>query len=300
MKKAIALIIALVLLGTIFGLSATYRNHKQAETMKTTNRPIVNTTQDKEITDEDIVVQTEDGKYKLYYKNNIATLTYEDAKLEFFTWGRSIELETPGLYYMDFDDDGKNELIIKLIDSFNDVKENSASTYSLFFVKPVTDGNGETTLSFFDAQSSLWKKSFDAYVNEEISQLKTDKSCIQFVMTNNDNQITYDEKTGITNNKYVGFAKADSNEKGEPYTVLSYYKGAGVYSIDEDGSISLDIQLFVTYEEVKDAYQIGNIHCDIAFDSTHFYIQEDTISFVALEEYEIADPRDNIDIDIDR
>lgn len=297
MKKAIPLLAALVLLGTIFGVSSAYRNHKQAEAMKTTASPIHSTTQSKELTDNDIVVQTDDGKYKLYHKNNIATLTYDDAKLEFFTWSRSIELETPTLYYMDFDDDGEKELIIRLIDSFSDIDNPASKTYSLFFIQPSTDENGKAKLSSFDAQSGMWKRIFAAYVKEEISQLKIDKNCIQFVMTNNGNEITYDEQTGITNNKYVGFAKTDCDENGEPYTVLSYYKGAGIYTVADDGSISLDVQLFVTYEEAKDAYQIGNIHCEVAFDSTHFYLHENTVEFIPLEEYEIDDPRDNMDID---
>ncbi len=296
MKKAIPLLIALVILGTIFGASAAYRNHQQAESLRTTAAPRTETTESKELTENDVIVQTDDGKYKLYYKNNTATLTYGDAKLEFYTWGRSIELETPTFHYMDFNDDGENELIIRIIDSYNDVKSTSSKSYSLFFIHPV-EKNGKIELSSFSAQPSMWKRTFQAYVKEEISQLKNTKKYIQFVMTNNGNTISYDEKTGIAKNKYVGYAKTDSDDKGQYYTVLSYYKGVGVYSVLDNGKITLDIQLFVTYEEIKDARQIGNIHCEVACDSSHFYVKSDTISFIPLEEYEIDDPRDTVQND---
>ena len=291
MKKAIPLLIVLILLGVIFGASSFYKNKHHIENPKNSTPGNTYRTQSKELTDDDIIVQTDDGKYKLYYKNRIVYVTYEDAKLEFNTWSRAIELETPTLHYMDFDKDGENELIIRIIDNFNDVKETTADTYNLFFINPV-EKDGKIELNCFSAQQSLWINAFKHGVKEEISQLNNTKKFIQYVMTNKGTAITYDENTGLSKNKYVGYAKTDCDDRKQYYTLSSYYKGVGVYSVLENGKVTLDIQLFVTYEETREAYQIGNIHCDIKFDSSHFYLASDSISFIPLKEYEITDPRD--------
>ena len=291
MKKAIPLLIAIVILGSIFGFSVNYQKQRVKNTLETTSAAPETTKADKELTSDDIILQTDDGLYKLYYKNNTATITYKDARLDFYSMNKSIELETPVFHYHDYDKDGKKDLIIRIIDSYDATSRDGVNTYSLVYIRPIEQEDGSVTLSTFTANTKLWKRIFNSSVKEQLSQLKNTNKYIQYVMTNPTAAIEYDENTGISTNSYVYFAKTDCDENKNYYTVSNYYKGLGVYNIDENGKISLDIQFFVNYKETGTSVQIGNLHCSLSIDVDHFYIVQGSISLEPFEDYEIADPR---------
>lgn len=291
MKKAIPLLIAIVILGVIFGISINYKNKIVQNTLESTSDAPSSNNNDRELTEDDIIAKTDDGLYKLYYKNDIAAITYKDASLNIYSIGKSIELETPVFYYHDFDKDGKKDLIIRMIDNYDASIKKDFNTYTLVFVKPIEQDDGSFVITTFSANAKLWKTTFKNAVKEQMSQLKNTNKFIQYVMTNPTSAIEYDENTGISTNKYVGFAKADCDEAKNYYNVTGYYKGLGDYNIDENGKISLEIQLFVNYKETENPVQIGNLHCTLGIDVDHFYIEQNSISFVPLDGYEITDPR---------
>lgn len=291
MKKIIPLVVLLIAVIGVFVFSINYRNKQLTQQNITAENTTYNQNTDNTITEADIIAENEEAGCKLYFKNNVATLEYSGAKLEFDNWDRAIAVKMPELYYNDFDNDGTKELIIRIVDNYSDVTGNDEYSYTLYLIKP-EEKDGETVLNYTTAQASTWKTVFNNLVKFEVTQLIECKKFLQFAMNDSDKAINYDEKTGITDNKHVSYAQADSSAKKEFYTITRYSRGLGIYNIQEDGTITLDVQVIINYEETVGDYHIGNIHCDMMIQDGVFMVKPKTISFVVLDKYKITDPRD--------
>lgn len=292
MKKIIAIILLLVLLIGIFAYSIVYKNNKE-QALTTDISTTTVSADDGSLSDGDLIAQSAEGGYKLYYKNGVATVTYGDAYLTFTGWNQSIELQTPELYYGDFDGDSENELIIRLIDSYEEILGTTQYSYALYLIKP-SEENGETTLSYATASSSTWSNVFSNSIKFEVTQLSSCKKILQFALNDADESINYDESTGITDNEYVSYALADCSDSKEYYTLSGFSYGIGVYNVSDD-DITLDIQIIGQYSETDDDSLLGNIHCDIIIQNGSFKISPNSISFVPLEEKTVNDPRNSAD-----
>ncbi|MCM1114859.1 MAG: hypothetical protein NC397_05110 [Clostridium sp.] len=298
MKKIIPLIILLIIAIGIFAVSINYRNNKTPEAHTDSTGVSYSVREENtKLEKEDIIAENKEGNYQLYFKNNIATLVHNKARIDFTSWGKSIATKNPELYYSDFDKDGEKELIIKLVENGNNITGKTEYSYILYMFKPEKDENGDEQLKYITASSQNWTSVFSSYVKLEITQLKNCKKFLQFAMNDSTEEINYDSKTGITDNKYVAYGKADCSNKKEYYTVSGYNKGIGVYNVDENGKITLDIQIIVKYEESSLNYHIGNIHCDMKISDNTFLVEPNTISLKPLEEYSITDPRETADAD---
>ena len=291
MKKMIPLVILLIAVIGVFAFSVNYRNKQQTQQNINTEDTTYNQKTDNTITEADIIAENEEAGCKLYFKNNVATLEYGGAKLEFDNWNRSIAVKVPDLYYNDFDNDGTKELIIRIVDNYSNVTGNNEYSYTLYLIKP-EEKDGETVLNYTTAQANTWKTVFNNLVKFEVTQLIECKKYLQFAMNDSDKAINYDEKTGITDNKHVSYARADSSAKKEFYTITGYSRGLGIYNIQENGTITLDVQVIINYEETVGDYHIGNIHCDMMIQDGVFMVKPKTISFVVLDSYKVTDPRD--------
>lgn len=291
MKKIIPLVILLIAVIGVFAFSVNYRNKQQIQHNITAEDTTYNKNTDNTITEADIIAENEESGCKLYLKNNIATLEYSGAKLEFDNWDRAIAVKVPELYYSDFDNDGIKEIIIRIVDNYSDVTGNNEYSYALYLIKP-EEKDGETVLNYTTAQASTWKTVFNNLVKFEVTQLIECKKYLQFAMNDSNKAINYDKKTGITDNKHVSYAQADCNNKKEFYTITRYNRGLGIYNIQENGTITLDVQVIINYEEVVGDYHIGNIHCDMMIQDGVFMVKPKSISFVVLDSYKVTDPRD--------
>ena len=125
-----------------------------------------------------------------------------------------------------------------------------------------------------------------------MTQLKSCKKFLQFTMNDAEETITYNEKTGITTNKYVGYGLALCSNSKTYYTLDRWNKGAGIYNLDKNGNISLDIQVLVNYKEISDTQYIGNIHCGMEIVDGAFILKPNTIVFNSVDPYKVSDPRD--------
>ena len=108
-----------------------------------------------------------------------------------------------------------------------------------------------------------------------------------------DEEIKYDEKTGLTTNEYGGYATALTDVKNNYYTMNQWGKGIGIYDLDaETGNMTVDIQVLVNYEETKNTQYVGDIHCNVDVINGRFGIVPKTIVFIPKAEYVVNDPRD--------
>ena len=295
MKKYIPLTLLLIVLIGLFAYSVSFRDSREQAIITDNEISAVTTTAaDDTLSDSDLIAQNEEGGYKLYYKNGIATVTYKDygdAVLNFTGWEKTIDIKKPQLYYADFDSDSEKELLIKIVDNYEEILGKTEYTYALYFIEP-QEKDGTTILTYNTAQDSTWKNVFSKSIKLEVTQLNECKKILQFAMNDAEEPIYYDEKTGITDNKYVSYALADCSDKKEYYTLESFAYGVGVYDIQQDNKITLDVQVIGKYKETEQRSLCGNIHCNITYTGGDFRIQPSTIEFIPLDERAVNDPRD--------
>ncbi|MDE5964208.1 MAG: hypothetical protein K2G65_02250 [Eubacterium sp.] len=288
MKKILPLIAVLIAVIIAFAFSVNYKNKKAQKNHADSIITEVKSTEPKK---NELIAENKESGYKLFFDGETATLVSADnLELSFSSWKKSIAIAVPELYYNDFDGDGNKELIIKTVDSSTKVTGKTVYSYELYLITQQTV-DGAEKLQYSIARESTWKDVFNSAIKFEVTQLKT-KKILQFAMNDINEQITYDEETGLTDNKYVSYALALSDTKKHYYTILKYNRGLGVYNILEDGTITLDIQVIVNYNESKENHHIGNIHTEMMINEGKFQVKPKTISFETLDEYKVSDPRE--------
>lgn len=288
MKKILPLIAVLIAVIIAFAFSVSYKN-KRAQENHAEN--VITKSNSTEPLKKELIAENKESGYKLFFDGETATLvSANNLELAFSSWKKAIAIAVPELYYNDFDGDGNKELIIKTVDSSTKVTGKTVYSYELYLITQQTV-DGAEKLQYSIARESTWKDVFNSAIKFEVTQLKT-KKILQFAMNDINEQITYDEETGLTDNKYVSYALALSDTKKHYYTILKYNRGLGVYNILEDGTITLDIQVIVNYNESNENHHIGNIHTEIIIADGKFRVKPKTISFETLEEYKVSDPRE--------
>ena len=304
MKKSIILI-AVLLIAAIgaFIFSYQYRNQQISEQTSVSSK--FSTTEAKRSSQADsntkesvLLAEDKENDYKIYYDSEaeILTIIHGEYLKEFKTWGYAIRCETPTIFCKDYDDDGEIEMVIKIVggkQEKRDAKGKPLYTYVLYMFKPITTSIGEKTFSAIIATEDTWKTPFTNAIRCEMTQLESCKKILQFAMDDIKEEIAYDEKTGLTTNKYGGYATALTDVKNNYYTMKQWSKGFGIYNLDTDtGAMTLDIQLIVGYKETSKTQYVGDIHCDVDIKDNKFYIVPKTIVFVPKSNYIVNDPRD--------
>lgn len=244
-----------------------------------------------------LVAENKEGNYQLYKEKNNVILVHEDIEKSFENWYWSVGEKTPEMYYADFDDDGEKELLIVMVISrAGYTNANNEGYYNaMVMVEPIVDEKGNKDFSVITAGAETWKRPFTEAIKCELSQLKSNDKFLQFVMDDCDETFAYDDKTGISTNKYVYYAKAIRLADGSYAKFSRWVRGSNKYYVGENNELLLDLQLLAYYEGVKAAQYIGDIHMNIAFKDGKFIIVPNTISFVPNPEFLVSDPRKKAD-----
>lgn len=295
MKKIFS-VTAVLLLVIIFAVSFQYKSNKvkndlsaasqgvtHSQTQESTSTPLNKNT---------LLVETSDKEYQVYFDGKTQTVVHGEHKYKIENLDWYVKIEPPSVYSVDIDNDGKKELLLReMYTSIKTHDDNWENLYAVMLFKPVTRADGKKEFDVVIANEDTWKNIFDSSINCEMTQLKKCKKILQLSMDDADEKISYDEKTGISKGKYVGYARALSNANNKYYTLKRWDKGAGIYNIDKNGNISLDIQVLVTFEETTSVQNIGNIHCDIDLIKGKLSIVPRTIAFIPSPYYPVNDPR---------
>jgi hypothetical protein len=229
----------------------------------------------------------QDGIY-LYKQGDKVVLVNNGEETEFDNWSSMIDASTPQLYYENFDSDDDKEIIVRAVSSVN--SETNEYIYDLYVLNPVkTDST--TTYNVLHASSSTWNEVLTDMVKQEISQLKMCDKFIQVAMiVGTDNSIHYNKDTGIAEDGYSNYAKALQKSDGSYYQLDKWSRGNGVYTV-EDGKISVDIGLNISYQDTSLVQNIGDIHFELYIDDDNdFAITKKSMVFVPKDEYKVSDP----------
>ncbi len=233
-----------------------------------------------------LLASLEKEKFYLYQRKNTVILEHNGKETEFDNWSRMIAAQPPAMYYSDFDSDGEKELIIKAVSELSSTSDKYV--YELYVLNPDKKGGYNVTL----ASSDTWSEMFSEMITQEVSQLKSCKKIVQFSMITGDSSIIYNKKTGIAENGYSGYAKALQDVNGEYLTIDNWTKGIGLYDIDKNNNITVDIEIKATYKNTSTVQDIGNIHFELDFnDNNTFSITEKSMIFKANDKYKVSSPK---------
>lgn len=298
MKKVIALVVAVVLCIGVFAFSMIYRNQKNQEQHQSLQEISTEESSDSQSqSSTGLVIETKDKEYQVYFDGEIVTVKKGDYEIEMKTWQDSFKAEIPVSATKDMDGDGEKELLLRVRTGTNNNDDGTKTTvYAIYMFDPVTTSSGEKTFDTVIANTNTWAEPFGETVRAEVTQLESCKKILQYAMESVENEIVYD-KNGLGTGDYVGYAKALSDSKNQYYTYKDWSMGQGVYNLDEDGNITLDIQILVEYEEVEESQIIGFVKCNIQFEDGAFSIVPKQISFEAQEKYKVTDQRERAESD---
>lgn len=301
MKKTIAICVLLAAVIGTFIYSYQYRSEKITQQTSVIAATSAQTTESETANEEEaaqgrhLVAEDKENDYQIYFDGTNTEIVHGEYKRTFTSWSYSLSCEDPVIYCKDYDGDGDNELMLKIVNGRLEEqydKNSSPYTYALYMFEPITTSSGEKTFSAIVASADTWKEPFAEAINCELTQLKNCNKFLQFTMDDADETIVYNEKTGITTNEHVGYGLAFCDNSKNYYTLDRWTRGAGIYDLDKNGNITLDIQVLVNYQEITDTQYLGNIHCEMTVTDNMFSISPNTIVFNAIDPYEVADPRD--------
>lgn len=298
-------IVLLIAAGIVFGFSYYYREKKNSENIVLTTQLITTTKPNETTTAKADTVYYDDNGFKLFIDSkNVAYIEYNSVRKELdgFDW---VLKQTPvDYYYGDFNNDKEKELLVLYSSPANDLNNSLIPQDKLDFknyhryaalIKPIVDSSGKQDFNIVYADQNTWKKPFEQAINAKMNQLKSCDKYLQFVMDDNDVELKYDKKTGISSNKHVYYAKALNNENKDGYKkFVKWSKGEGNYYVDKKGALRLNIMVLAYYEDSNRAQYVGDIQSGVSINKKgKFTITPKTIEFAPKDKYVMPDVRNN-------
>lgn len=295
MKKIVAIVLAVALAVGVFAFSVIYRNKKNEEQHQSLLTVSTQEDQQDSTQSSQSVLVSDDGEYELFIDGDVVEVVKGDYRIEMNNWVDSFNTELPKIVSKDVDGDDENELLLRVYAAKHANDDGTkTSIYAIFLLDPVVNADGEKTFETATANTNTWTLPFGQTVRAEVTQLKSCKKILQFAMESVENEITYDED-GLGTGDYVGYAAALSDSKRNYYTLEDWSLGQGVYDLDEEGNITLQIQVLAEYKEIEEKQIMGFINCKIQFADGAFSIVPKQIYFEASDLYKVTDPRDAAD-----
>lgn len=282
----LTLIVAIGIIVGVYYYFHGYNKPNQDLTLTTATSQAV--TQD---TAKKMLAENKEGGFKLYLQGSKVILEHDGASNTFTGWSEYITKKEPTMYYEDFNKDGKKELAVKVVSGIDTSLGKELYYYDLYILTPKKNKDGSYDYDLIVANRDTWKKPYVQLVKCNVTQLKSDPSRIQVAMCNADDSLSFDEKTGITTSKYVGYSRGLMDGSGEYMNVCGWGRGIGEYTID-GSDIGVDIAIRVAFNEMVNVRIVGYVHCGLEMQGSTFTIKKNSIYYRAAEDFLITDPRD--------
>ena len=159
---------------------------------------------------------------------------------------------------------------------------------------PKTDSNKKTTYKVTQAAQNTWSNILNNVLFEELTQLKSCNKILQFAMNYSSKSIPYDKTTGIVSGEVgsVGYLRALQDSKGNYLKIDNWYKGTGIYTVNDKGKISISVDINIKYKSSDTVQQGGKIVFGLDYSEKNgFYPAKKSLEFKPQSEYKVADPR---------
>ncbi len=286
------LLVLVIAVAAIFGFY-TYKNGGiEKSTVDTSLTTVTKLAATEKNSSKKLIASLKDEDFYLYKSDSTIILEHDSKNYEFKNWNIDEHSEKPQMYYMDFDGDKENEILVRCVAS----TDNSAKQkiYNLYMLDPKTDSNKKTTYKVTQAAQSTWSNILDNVLFEELTQLKSCDKILQFAMNYSSKSIPYDKNTGIVNGDVgsVGYLRALQDSKGNYLKIDNWYKGTGIYTVDDKGKITISVDINIKYKDSDTVQQGGKIVFGLEYNEEDgFYPTKKSLEFKTQSEYKVADPR---------
>ncbi len=229
-------------------------------------------------------------KITLYKSGKTIILKHKKKEFVFENWTSMVNSPSaPVIYYHDFDGDGVDEIIISC--EVGQDEDDGEKLYDLYVLNPID--KEESNFNVLLISQETWHSVLDSSVAEELTQLKSNKKFLQFAMATKRTDINYDPDSGLLlEAPSAAFARAMQDENGAYLTLNSWALTKGVFKIDDDYNINVDVEVLVYYSDANVKQDLGSVHfgLDITEKNT-FTISKKSMYFAPDKAYRIADPR---------
>lgn len=234
-----------------------------------------------------LLAELPEQDFQLYQDGDYIILTHGGQESEFDNWSRRIGDEEPQMYYLDFDGDGTQELIIRALEGID--KDTEQKQYVIYVLFVHTDENGQYSYDIMSANSETWNSLFNDALKCETTQPVLNKKRIQYVMQGTTLNINYDPVTGISSGTRAWYIKSLSDGKNNYYTLQSWYLGTPYIDVDtENNRISVRVNYYITYNETDEVQYGGIINGAIDIQNGDFDIAKQSVTFTTAEQYRVT------------
>ncbi len=290
MKYFLRIILALVIAAAVITGVYYYTNDK---TLPGQKGEVILTTATKPAATEKyeartLIASLDKYDFKLYKSGASVIIEHKDNEFTFDNWSKVIDEETPKMYYSDFDGDGEKELVIRAVSGQDE--STKEYVYELYILNP-KEGKKEDYDVLLVSQDT-WRTVLDDQVTEELSQLKSCSKVLQFVMDSKGSPIAYNSETGIAESAaYVGYAKALQDDNGKYMSLFGWQKSKGLFTIDEDNNIKVEVECIATYDESHIVQDLGKIYFGLTVSKDNkLSVIPKSMYFEPNEKFRVADP----------
>lgn len=234
-----------------------------------------------------LLAELPEQDFQLYQDGDYIILAHGGQESEFDNWSRRIGDEEPQMYYLDFDGDGTQELIIRALEGID--KDTEQKQYVIYVLFVHTDENGQYSYDIMSANSETWNSLFNDALKCETTQPVLNKKRIQYVMQGTTLNINYDPITGISSGTRAWYIKSLSDGKNNYYTLQSWYLSTPYIDVDtENNRISVRVNYYITYNETDEVQYGGIINGAIDIQNGDFDIAKQSVTFTTAEQYRVT------------
>lgn len=286
MKKSTVFITTFVLLAVFIGFGAYYAKvYKPAHAQEASSSVYVPEGMNREKTGNRVLLaELKADDIQLYQDGGYTILVHSGHEAEFNNWTLKIKEETPQLYYIDFDEDGKKEVVVRALEGTDE--KTGENYYCIYVVFITQDKDGNYKYEVVTANRATWYSIFNGAVQCEANQPVINSKRIQFVMQTLDKSIAYNVNTGIVQDSRAWYIRALADDNNNYYTFKSWYLGPAVLDVDtENNYLSIHMNLYITYKETEEIQTGGLLNCGLAMEDKAFSVAKKSVTFVTAPEY---------------
>lgn len=226
-----------------------------------------------------LLAEVAEADIQLYKDGDYVILVHEGRENEYTNWNRHIGEKPTEMYYYDFNEDEKNDIVIRAYEGDDDITGESVYGLYVIFINKDADGNYIYNVNY--TNSDEWAFVFNSIITCRLNQLISTPKRIQFTMEYADMPIIFDEKTGlVTGDAHAWYILAPTAPSGEYCTLKSWEKGACVITIDpETMETTVDTAIYISYNETDKIQTAGKMRCRLSFKDGKYSIGERSIVF---------------------
>lgn len=241
-----------------------------------------------------LLAEVEDADIQLYKDGDYVILVHESRENEYSNWNRHIGEKPTEMYYYDFNDDDKKDIVIRAYEGDDDITGEAVYGLYVIFVNKSAEGNYTYNVNYTNSEE--WASVFNSIITCRLNQLISTPKRLQFTMEYADMPITFDEETGlVTGDSHAWYILAPTAPNGQYCTLKSWQKGACIITIDpETLETTVDTTIYVAYNETDDIQAPGKMRCRLSFKDGKYSIAERSIIFTVEKEAVTPSPLDEI------